>query len=271
MLDLVVEKITIPKTQLTISKLIFGTGSLIKNIRKKKQLYILNTASENGFTHFDTAPLYGFGSTEELVGDFLKNNHKLSITSKVGLYPPFGLNPNILKISCIRLFYKLTRKMNFNFNTAIINLSVKKAKISLEKTLRNLKRNCVDIYMLHEPVYKLLFFDEWLNFFEKLKEDGKIRYSGLGLDTKNLISFIKNDKIKLFDILQVNDSLDQQEANILIRNKLPLQITYGYFSSAKKRNIDHQNILPKIKIRNKNGAIIVSSNNPENIKNFSRT
>lgn len=264
------EKIKIPKTQLTISKFIFGTGSLIKNIRKKKQLYILSTASENGFTHYDTAPLYGFGSTEELVGDFLKSNHKLSVTSKVGLYPPYGLNPNIIKISCIRFFFKLTRKINFNFNTAILNFNIKKAKISLENTLRNLKRDCVDIYMLHEPVYKLLFIDEWLSFLEKLKKDGKIRYSGIGGDSKNLISFIKNDKIKLFDILQVKDSLDQQEANILIRNQLPLQITYGYFSFIKKKNIDYSNILPEIKKRNKQGAIIVSSNNCEHIKKLSQ-
>ena len=32
------EKITIPNTKLTISKFIFGTGSLIKNIREKKTI-----------------------------------------------------------------------------------------------------------------------------------------------------------------------------------------------------------------------------------------
>lgn len=264
------QKISLPNTQLTVSKFIFGTGSLIKNIREKKQLYILSKAIENGFTHFDTAPLYGFGSTEKLVGSILKNNHQLSVTAKVGLYPPYGLNPNVAKIFCIRIFYKLTRKMNFNFNTAVANFSIKKAKISLENTLKNLRRDCVDIYMLHEPIYKLLFCDEWATFLENLKKEGKIRYSGLGLDTKNLVDFIKNKKIKLFNILQVNDSIDQQEANILIKNQLPIQITYGYFSSAKKRNIEDQNILKKIKTRNKNGAIIVSSNNLENIKNLSQ-
>ena len=34
------QKISLPNTQLTVSKFIFGTGSLIKNIREKKQLYI---------------------------------------------------------------------------------------------------------------------------------------------------------------------------------------------------------------------------------------
>ena len=264
------EKITIPNTKLTISKFIFGTGSLIKNIREKKQLYVLSKAIENGFTHFDTAPLYGFGSTEKLIGCILKNNQKLSVTAKVGMYPTYGLNPNMPKIYCIRLFYKLTREMNFNFNTAVVNFSIKKAKISLENTLKNLKRDRVDIYMLHEPMYQLLSCDEWSSFFENLKKEGKIRYSGLASDANNLLDFIKNSKIKLFDILQVNDSLDQQEASILIKNQLPLQITYGYFSSAKTRNIDHLNILKKIKIRNNNGAIIVSSNNCEHIKNLSQ-
>jgi hypothetical protein len=263
------KKITIPNTKLTVSKFIFGTGSLIKNIREKKQLHILNKAIEYGFTHFDTAPLYGFGSTEKLVGSIIKNNHQLSVTAKVGLYPPYGLNPNVLKISCIRAFYKIIRTLNFNFNTAVVNFEIKKAKISLENTLKNLRRDCIDIYMLHEPIYKLFFCDEWRTFFENLKKEGKIKYSGLGSDTKHLVDFIKNKKIKLFDILQVNDSIDRQEANILIKNQLPLQITYGYFSSAKKRNIDHLNILSGIKIRNELGAIIVSSNDCKNIKELS--
>lgn len=124
--------------------------------------------------------------------------------------------------------------------------------------------------MLHEPMYQLLSCNEWATFLENLKKEGKIRYSGLALDANNLLDFIKNSKTKLFDILQVNDSIDQQEANILIRNQLPLQITYGYFSSAKKRSIDLLNILKKIKIRNNNGAIIVSSNNYEHIKELSQ-
>jgi len=67
-------KIKIPNTNLKISKLIFGTASLIKNLRVKKQLYILDCAIQNGFSHFDTAPLYGFGSTEKLLGNILKKN-----------------------------------------------------------------------------------------------------------------------------------------------------------------------------------------------------
>ena len=65
-------KIEIPNTNLKVSRLIFGTASLIKNLRVKNQLYILDCAIQNGFSHFDTAPLYGLGSTEKLLGDILK-------------------------------------------------------------------------------------------------------------------------------------------------------------------------------------------------------
>ena len=98
-------KIKIPNTNLIISKIIFGTGSLIKNFTKKKQLFILKKAVDCGFTHFDTAPLYGFGTTESYLGDILKKNLHLTVTTKVGLYPLFGINPNLIKSFSISFYF----------------------------------------------------------------------------------------------------------------------------------------------------------------------
>jgi hypothetical protein len=92
----------------------------------------------------------------------------------------------------------------------------------------------------------------------------------LALNSKNLKTFIdKNDK-KLFNILQIEDSLSKKEADILKDNNLPYQITYGYFSKEKKI-LDFQNVIKKILNRNSTGAIIVSSLKQNHIEELSRS
>ena len=264
-------KIKIPNTNLKISRLIFGTASLIKNLRKKKILHILDCAIQNGFSHFDTAPLYGFGSIEKLLGNILKRNSNITITTKVGIYPYYVFNPNLYKLLYIRILQKITRKKFLNLHKPILNFDIKKAKKSLESSLKNLQRDCIDIYMIHEPIFDQINLIQWRNFLENSIKEGKIRYYGLAGPVSSLVKFIE-DKYKLFNILQVQDSLENQEADYLIKKKLRLQITYGYFSASlnsKVESVNHINFLKKILTRNNTGSIIVSSNNLKHIKDLS--
>jgi D-threo-aldose 1-dehydrogenase len=264
-------KIKIPNTNLKVSRLIFGTASLIKNLRLKKQLYILDCAIQNGFSHFDTAPLYGFGSTEQLLGNILKKNSNITITTKVGLYPYHGINPNAYKLFYIRILQKIARKNFPNLQEPFLNFDIKKAKKSLESSLKNLQRDCIDIYMIHEPCFDKINLFEWKNFLENSIKEGKIRYYGLAGKVSSLVKFIEN-KQKLFNILQVQDSLENQEADYLIKKKITLQITYGYYFSSlngKLENVNHINFFKRILTRNNTGSIIISSNNPKHIENLS--
>lgn len=264
-------KIEIPNTNLKVSRLIFGTASLIKNLRVKNQLYILDCAIQNGFSHFDTAPLYGFGSTEKLLGDILKKKSNITVTTKVGLYPYHGLNPSTYKLIYIRTLQKLTRKNFPNLYKPFLDFNIKKAKKSLENSLKNLQRDCIDIYMIHEPCFDQINILEWKNFLDNSIKEGKIRYYGLAGNIGNVAKFIE-DKKKLFNILQVQDSLENQEADYLIKKKITLQITYGYFFSSlinKAEKVNHINFLKKILSRNNTGAIIISSNNPKHIEDLS--
>jgi len=271
-------QVTIPNTNLKISKMIFGTASLIKNRTTNQQLFILNKAVDCGFTHFDTAPLYGFGTAENIVGSVIKKNVNLSVTTKVGLYPLLGINPNFIKLLSIRITQTLSRRLFGNFKNPldltkpIIDFSVQRARKSLENSLANLKRECIDIYMLHEACDVLCFSEEWQMFISNIKKEGKIKFSGLALSSKNQNFFINKKNFQSFDILQVQDSLLYEEANILLQNNLPFQITYGYFSSINKNtnNFNYSNYLKKIFTRNKKGAIIVSSNKTSHIFELSQ-
>jgi aryl-alcohol dehydrogenase-like predicted oxidoreductase len=260
-------KIKIPNTNLMVSRIIFGTGSLIKNFTKYRQLLILNKAIDCGFTHFDTAPLYGFGTTETYVGEILKKNKNLTVTTKVGLYPPFGINPSAVKSFSIRVLQKLSRRFFENLTKPVIDFTINRAKKSLENSLKNLKRDCIDIFMLHDPNNIIFFSEEWINFITNIKKDGKIRFSGLAFTDKNQQLFVNNKVAKFFDIFQLQDSISHKQADIFYKNNLPFQITYGYFAAIRDniKNINYSNFLKEILNRNKEGSIIVSSNNLDHI------
>ena len=259
-------KIIIPNTSLVVSKFIFGTSRLHKIFSKKERYNILKCAVDNGFTHFDTAPYYGFGLAEASLKEILKENSNLTITTKVGLYSPGGSNQNISNIWMRKISGKLFAKLS----KPIVNFTINQAEKSLEENLNRLGKDCLDIFMLHEPSIDLLSTDEWKIWLENLIKKGKIKFYGLALNSKNLKTFIdKNDK-KLFNILQIEDSLSKKEADILKDNNLPYQITYGYFSKEKKI-LDFQNVIKKILNRNSTGAIIVSSLKQNHIEELSRS
>ena len=61
-------------------KIIFGTwpisGDFTHKYELEKGLYLLNYALKKGIYNFDTAPNYGKGNAESLLGHFIKNHPK---------------------------------------------------------------------------------------------------------------------------------------------------------------------------------------------------
>ena len=84
------KKIILPKTELAVSKFIFGTANLFSAGTNKKRQEILSAAVDVGFSHFDTAPYYGFGLAESDLARIFKEHPELTFTTKVGIYPPGG-------------------------------------------------------------------------------------------------------------------------------------------------------------------------------------
>lgn len=261
------EKIIIPNTNFQCSKFIFGTGSLLNILSKKKRLKLLNSAVDKNFSHFDTSPYYGFGQAETNLREILKKNQNLTITTKVGLYPPGRSNQSLLEMIFRKSFGKFLpflAKPNIDF-------TIKKANKSLEESLKRLGRDCIDILLIHEPIIELINTEEWKKWFGQLIKEGKIRYFGLSsLAASRLEKCIVKDN-KLFNILQTLDSVDLMEADFLKKNNFPLQITHGYMASSKKRYPEksYKDIFNQILKRNPDGAIIISTRSQKHLTEFS--
>mgnify|MGYP006090744273 CR=1 FL=1 len=186
-----------------ISRFGIGCHKLNGGFEKKRSYNIICAALDKNINYFDTAPRYG--DSEKLLGQFLKGNHKAIISSKVGLS---ALNLSLLKKNnaFLKREFKLIMKNNFKFAARYLNtklqkrfdsnlltfardfqskipkltLSEEEIRTSLYKSLKNLQRNYLDIFFLHEPE-QYINIDEIETVFIKLQKEGLIKLYGLGL------------------------------------------------------------------------------------------
>ena len=158
----------------------------------------LRRAFELGVNFYDTADFYGFGHSEEIIGEALGEfRSQVIIASKVGL---------------------LDRDGHYDFSAAHI-------RRSLEESLKRLRTDYLDLYQLHSPsLDSLEANDEWRTTLETLKREGKVR--ALGISVRSPDDGLTAIKKFGFDCVQVNFNLVDQRA---VENNL--------FAQCEKNNI----------------------------------
>ncbi len=123
---------------------------------REEALQIVHRSLEAGCNFFDTAPAYGRGVSEELLGQGLKKvRREIVLCTKVGHSPDWGTD----------------------FSTSSI-------RTTLVGSLRRLQTDYVDVLLLHNPPRELMDgrqADQYAEL-EKLKSEGKLRAYGVSLD-----------------------------------------------------------------------------------------
>jgi diketogulonate reductase-like aldo/keto reductase len=113
-----------------------------------KSLLALHSALELGYIHFDTAEFYAQGHSEELLADAVRDSRipreKLMITSKV--WPDHLRYGGVLK--------------------------------ACEGSLRRLKMEYVDLYLIHWP-NRLIKLEETFKALNQLVREGKVKHVGV--------------------------------------------------------------------------------------------
>jgi aryl-alcohol dehydrogenase-like predicted oxidoreductase len=86
------EKYSIPQTDLTVSRVALGTwaigGWMWGGTDERRSIDTIHTALEKNITLIDTAPVYGFGTSEEIVGKAVREygrREELCLSTKVSL------------------------------------------------------------------------------------------------------------------------------------------------------------------------------------------
>ena len=153
------EFIKISNTELNSSRIGLGTwamgGWLWGGSDKKDCIKTIYKALDNGINLIDTAPVYGFGKSEEIVGEAISQTsirNEVIIATKVGLeWSDKGIFRNSTKQRILK---------------------------EIDESLRRLKTDYIDLYQIHWPD-PLVPFEETAEVMAKLLKDGKIRAIGV--------------------------------------------------------------------------------------------
>lgn len=193
-------------------------------------------AMEKGINFFDTALAYGRGHSEKLLGEAEKEFGKgIFIVSKIPSKKwewPAG-NSSTLKDSYPK------------------NYIIEKT----EESLKNLKRDHVDLMQFHVWNGKWANEDEWKEAVEKLKKDGKVRFWGISINDHQSENGIEAGKTGLINSFQVIFNIfEQKPIDYLFpfcrKNKISVIARVPFDEGALTGNVTHDTKFPVGDFRN---------------------
>lgn len=168
------EKIKLPGTDVKITPITFGAwaigGWFWGGAEEKESIRAIESAIDNGMTTIDTAPVYGFGQSEKLVGKTIKGKRE-----KVQILTKFGLRWDIISNNP----HLQNTKDNQGNNLSLYKIGKKESVIKeCEDSLRRLGTDHIDLYQQHWPDSHTPV-EETMEALEILIKQGKIKAGGV--------------------------------------------------------------------------------------------
>jgi aryl-alcohol dehydrogenase-like predicted oxidoreductase len=178
-------------TDLVVSEMGFGCarlGGFFGDLTKSDMLRTLRHALDRGITFFDTADMYCQGESETLLGEaFRGQRQKVIIATKVGYLIPSQrrvlarIKP-ILRPLVQRLGLRREHLPTSVRGTLTQDFSPDYITRSVERSLKRLRADYLDLYQLHSPPRAVLERGEAFLTLEKLQRQGKVRYYGVSCE-----------------------------------------------------------------------------------------
>ncbi|PGA99679.1 oxidoreductase [Bacillus toyonensis] len=172
--------IKLQKAGLNISKLGLGTNAvgghnLYVDVNEEEGKRLIEEAILQGITFFDTADSYGFGRSEELIGEVLKEKrHEFVLATKGGIQPLLN-------------------------GETYINNEPSYLRNAVENSLRRLQTDYIDLYYLHFTNTETSYIDS-IGELIRLKKEGKIR--SIGVSNVNIEQLKEANQHGHIDVVQ---------------------------------------------------------------------
>ena len=210
--EIEMERAAIVGTSLEVSRIALGTwaigGWMWGGTEEAESIATIRAAVEHGINLIDTAPAYGFGRSEEIVGKALAEGHlrsRVLIATKTGL--------------------------EWSGGSVFRNASRARILQEVEDSLRRLRTDHIDVYQVHWPD-PLVTIEETAEAMHTLFEQGKIR--AIGVSNFSVGQMERFRRVAPLHVLQPPYNLFERgiEGDILSycrKNKIS---TFGYAHSA---------------------------------------
>ena len=167
------------RTGYQVSEISFGAwaiGAEWGDVRDEDSLAALHTAIDNGVNFFDTADVYGDGHSEKLLAQ-LKRDRKeeIIIATKAGRRLP---------------------------EQTAAGYSRENLTAFIERSLKNLETDCLDLVQLHCPPQEAYYHPEIFAILDDLTAQGKIRHYGVSVEkVEEAIKALEYENVKTVQII----------------------------------------------------------------------
>jgi aryl-alcohol dehydrogenase-like predicted oxidoreductase len=170
----------IPGTSLKVSPVAIGTwaigGWMWGGTDEAESVATIRAAFEHGINLVDTAPAYGFGRSEEIVGKAIAESR---------------LRPDVL----------IATKAGLQWEGGKVSRNASRSRImrEVEDSLRRLRTDYIDIYQVHWPD-PLITIEETAEAMNTLFEQGKIR--AIGVSNFSVVQMERFRRVAPLHVLQ---------------------------------------------------------------------
>jgi aryl-alcohol dehydrogenase-like predicted oxidoreductase len=200
------EFVAIPATQLKVSRVALGTwamgGWMWGGADARDSIATIHAALSQGINLIDTAPVYGFGVSEEIVGAALDG---------------------------VRTQAVIATKTGVEWRDGKVYRNATRARImqEIDDSLRRLRTDYIDIYQVHWPD-PLVPVEETAEAMRSLYEQGKIR--AIGVSNFSVDQMERFRKVAPLHVLQSPYNLFERaiEAEVLPYCRANGIVTLGY-------------------------------------------
>ena len=198
----------IPGTSLKVSPVALGTwaigGWMWGGTDEAQSVATIRSAFEHGINIVDTAPVYGFGRSEEIVGKAIAEGR---------------LRSNVL----------IATKTGLQWDGGKVSRNASRARImrEIEDSLRRLRTDYIDIYQVHWPD-PLVTIEETAEAMHTLFKQGKIR--AIGVSNFSVLQMERFRRVAPLHVLQPPYNLFERgiEADLLPYCRQHKIATLGY-------------------------------------------
>lgn len=239
-------------TDLRVSGLALGAAPIGSRTGRATSIRTLEAALDEGINFYDTAPSYGQGSSETIIGEaFRQKRDKVIIATKVGhsitpiLQAAAQLKPlvraTLQKIPGVKKVIQRRVQDFVQSQTNTDNFDPDYILKSAEDSLRRMKTDYIDLLLLHSPPLSVIESGAAFDTLETLVQQGKIRYYGISTGALEDTVYCLKNKDYNISAVQVTLNLYEQEA---IHDSLPLAKEKGIACIAREP-FAHGKLVPR--------------------------
>jgi D-threo-aldose 1-dehydrogenase len=236
----------LPGTDVVTSAVGFGCAGLFRIPQRTARRSVLDAVYDAGIRHFDVAPMYGLGLAEAELAPFLRRRRAdVTVTTKFGIDPTLLTRGAALIQDPLRTFIGKYPDLREGLKNAgrgprsgafgrLLYSSrgyhQHSAQLGLERSLRTLNTDCIDVFLLHDPVGDLITkAPELIDYLDEQRRLGRIRCWGVTGQPSELPGVMK--RLGRAPVVQFRDDVFEGPLNAEL---VPdgARITYGALARA---------------------------------------